>query len=371
MSDNRVAIVHDYLTQRGGAERVVISMTKAFPGAPIYTSLYEPAATYPAFQSVDVRVSGLNRLALLRNNHRLALPFLAATFSRIKPQEEVVLCSSSGWAHGARARGRKVVYAYAPARWLYQSSRYLRGKGGVARAGLEILRPLLLRWDQRAARNADVYLTSSTKMQEAILGAYGIRADLLPPPVTINQDGEQSQPRGIAPGYFLCVSRLLPYKNVDAVVAAFDVLAPERLVVVGTGPDEIQLRKIAGPNVRLIGQVSDAELRWLYAHARALVAASFEDFGLTPLEAAVFGTPSIVLRAGGFLDTVVEGETGMFFNHPSPESIAGSIRNALGVQFDRQALRDHAGSYSEANFIDRLRAIVAGRSEVETSKMPA
>src|SRR5436189_353008 len=119
----RIALVHDYLTQRGGAERVVLSLTRAFPDAPLYTSLYDPAGTFREFADVDVRPLALNAIATLRQRHRLALPLLAAAFSRLEVPADVVVCSSSGWAHGAQVEGRKVVYCHTPARWLYQPDR--------------------------------------------------------------------------------------------------------------------------------------------------------------------------------------------------------------------------------------------------------
>ena len=121
-----VAIVHDYLTQRGGAERVVLAMHRAFPQAPIYTSLYEPDLTFPEFKDLDVRPSYLNRSEFFRHHHRLALPFLAHAFSRFEIDQKVVLCSSSGWAHGVQTAGTKLVYCYCPARWLYKRTDYFR-----------------------------------------------------------------------------------------------------------------------------------------------------------------------------------------------------------------------------------------------------
>ena len=131
---------------------------------------------------------------------------------------------------------------------------------------------------------------------------------------------------GIAPGYVLCVSRLLPYKNVDAVVRAFGCLGTEQLVVVGEGPDRRRLEALAGTNVHFVGSASEAELRWLYANAQCLVTASYEDFGLTPLEAAAFGIPTAALRFGGFLDTIRENRTGVYFDAPEPSQIASAVR---------------------------------------------
>jgi glycosyltransferase involved in cell wall biosynthesis len=353
-----IAIVHDYLTQRGGAERVVLSMLTAFPAAPLYTSVYEPAGTYPEFREADVRVLPLNRISLLRRNHRLALPLLAPAFSRLEIDADVVVCSSSGWAHGARVEGRKVVYCYTPARWLYQSEAYLGERASVARVGLSLLRPLLRSWDRRAAATAHRYVTSSSVVRDRIKVLYGLDAEVLPPPPMMSPSGEERPAEGLGPGFLLCVSRLLPYKNVHALVAACADLPEEQLVVVGTGPEGGRLRAAAGDNVRFLGSVPDDLLRWLYSSCAAVVAASYEDYGLTPLEAASFGKPALVLRAGGFLDTVVDGETGLFFDRPEPAAIADAVRSFRGRSWDVDRLRTHAGRYSEERFVARLREIV-------------
>lgn len=354
----RVAIVHDYLTQRGGAERVVLSMSKAFPGSPLYTSLYEPKATFPEFQNLDVHCLALNRVGLIRRNHRLGLPFLAWAFSHLKLSADVVICSSSGWAHGVKTEGRKVVYCYTPPRWLYQSQLYLRPTNIVGRIGLSVMRQRLVEWDLRAARSADLYLTLSTAVQTRIREVYGVHAAILPPPYAVDPLGSQSALSGIEQGYVLCVARLLPYKNVDAVIDAFRPIPTTRLIVVGRGPEASRLRVRAPSNVRLVGGVDDDQLRWLYANAAGVVSASFEDYGLTPLEAAAFGKPAAVLRWGGFLDTVIETKTGVFFDRPTPAEIGNAITRLLAEKFDRRAILRHASNYSEEKFITRLRSMV-------------
>lgn len=354
-----VALVHDYLTQRGGAERVVLSLTRAFPGAPLYTSLFEPAGTFPEFAGVDVRTLPLNRVGLLRRSHRLALPLLAPAFSRMHVEAGVVVCSSSGWAHGAQVTGRKIVYCHTPARWLYQPERYLRGRGTAMRWTAAALRPALVRWDRAAADSADRYLANSTLVAERIAEAYGIEAELVPPPPALTPAGPVETVDGIEPGFVLCVSRLLPYKNLDAVVQAFNTLPGERLVVAGAGPDEAALRALAAGNVTLVGRVSDAELRWLYSACDALVAASHEDFGLTPLEAAGFGKPVAVLRWGGFLDTVEEGVTGLFFDEPTVAAVGAAVAELRVASWQEEVIRSHAERFAESRFVERMRAIVA------------
>ncbi len=355
-----VAIVHDYLTQRGGAERVVLAMHVAFPEAALYTSLYAPDETYPAFGEVVVHSLAVNRVAAFRRNHRLALPVLAPSFSHLSVPADVVFCSSTGWAHGAKTQGRKVVYCHSPARWLYQLTRYLgpdssRSARTIARA----LGPPLRRWDRRAATSAHRYLANSTAVRDRIRDAYGIEAEVVPPPHAMKEGGPARAVPGLDPNFILSVGRLMPYKNVDAVVAAMRTLRGERLVVAGDGPERERLARAAGANVTFLGTVTDDELRWLYRNCAAVVAASFEDFGLTPLEAAAYGKPAAVLAWGGFLDTMMPGVTGQFFGRPEPSAIAGALDDVLAAQWDGRAIRAHAQGFSQARFVERLRTIAA------------
>ncbi len=357
-----VAIVHDYLTQRGGAERVVLSMLKAFPQAAVHTSLYDQEGTFSTFKETRVETLALDRVGSLRRNHRWALPFLAAAFARHRVEAELVLCSSSGWAHGVQTSGRKVVYCHAPARWLYDTQQYLGTSRTLAGFGLAALRRPLLAWDARAAAGAHRYLANSHVVRDAIRRIYGLEAEIVHPPHTLDPRGPHEKVAGIEAGFVLCVARLLPYKNVDAVVEAFRALPDERLVVVGDGPERHRLEAGAGPNVTFAGKVTDAQLRWVYAGCRALVTASREDYGLTPLEAASFGKASAVLRGGGFLDTVVEQETGLFFDEVTPTSIAATLRDLLAASPAAERLHEHAAEFSEHRFIGRLREIVAEES---------
>jgi glycosyltransferase involved in cell wall biosynthesis len=353
-----VAIVHDYLTQRGGAERVVLALLEAFPDAPVYTSLYYPTGTFPEFREVDVRPAPINNIGPLRHRHRLALPLLAATFSGVRVPARVTVCSSSGWAHGAHVAGRKVVYCYNPARWLYQSDEYLGARSRVGRLTLAALGGSLRRWDVRQARSAHRYVAISSIVRTRIAARYGVDAEVIHPPTGLTPIGPHEAVAGVEPGFILCVSRLLPYKNVDQVIDAFRVLPGERLVVVGTGPQETRLSHLRGPNVQLLGRVSDANLRWLYAQSAGIVAASYEDFGLVPVEAAAFGKPSAALAEGGFLDSVRVGLTGLMFDSPDREAIADAVRRLRARPWNRASLLDHAQGYSRARFVQRLRAIV-------------
>lgn len=354
-----VALVHDYLTQRGGAERVVLALTGAYPVAPLHTSFYDAGGTFPEFADVDIRTLPIDRIGALRARHRLALPFLAPAFSRLTVDAEVTLCSSSGWAHGARVTGRKVVYCHTPARWLYQTERYLEGSSAASKAVVSLLAPSLRTWDGKAAASAHRYLVNSSAVRQRVADRYGIDAEVVPPPVEVDPQGIATPVDGIEPGFFLCVSRLLAYKNVDAVTEAFRSLPGHRLVVVGSGPLAGPIRASAPANVTLLGRVDDSSLRWLYRSCSGLVAASHEDFGLTPVEAATFGHPTAALRWGGFLDTTVEGTTGVFFDRPEPALIADAVRTLSTTRWSGDALRSHAASYSVERFIGRIAAVVA------------
>ena len=319
-----------------------------------------PKTTFPEFADLDVRPMPMNHVGLLRNRHRLALPLLAPAFSRLHVEADVVICSSTGWAHGADVSGRCVVYCHSPARWLWAKDHYLPpGSSTVKRATLAVLERRLRAWDVRAASRADRYLVNSTLIHDRVKQAYGIEAEIVPPPFTLPVDGPRRAPLpGLEPGFFLCVSRLMSYKNVRQVVEAFATLPDQRLVVVGSGPDEAAVRAAAGPNVSFTGTVGDSELAWLYGNAAAVVAAAYEDFGITPLEAASFGVPVAALRWGGFLDTVRDGETGVFFDRPEPDAIRDAAIKVLDRDWDRAALAAHAAAFSEARFAARLMSIV-------------
>lgn len=364
MPEHAVAVVHDYLTQRGGAERVVLSMLQAFPEAPLYTSVFEPEATFPEFREHDIRSMWTNRVPLLRRDHRLGLLVYPLAFNACQIDADVTLCSSSGFAHGVRSTGRKVVYCYTPARWLYgEAESYLAGWPSSIRLTTRSVRGPLRWWDRRAMRSADSLITTSSAVRERIEETYGANAEVVPPPLHIDVEGTRRPVPGLQPGFLLSVGRLLSYKNVDVVVSAMRSLGRHQLAVVGTGPEWARLQALAGPNVLLLGEVDDATLRWLYAHTAGLVSASFEDYGLTPIEAAAYGRPSAVLRFGGFLDTVRDGHTGVFFDRPSAEDVSSAVTRLLAAEWDGTEIASHARNFGEEAFISRLRSAVRSSAE--------
>jgi len=353
-----VAIVHDYFTQRGGAERVAIVMARAFPDAVVHTSVVDVAGTFPDAPFERMRPSPLNHLGPLRTRHRALLPLLAPVFSSMVVDAPVVVCSSSGWAHGVRATGRKLVYCHNPARWLYQTTDYVRGHRLQALA-LRSLAPSLRRWDRKAAASADLYVANSTVVARRIEAAYGRHAEVLFPPVSLDASAPQES-LGLECGFLLCVSRLMPYKNLDAAIEGV-AGSGRRLVVVGDGPERARLAALARgrADVAILHRVSDAQLRWLYQHCAAVLAPSIEDYGLTPLEAAGFGQPTLALRRAGYLDTVREGVTGLFFDRPTQEHVRRAVRELPRHRFDAGVLRAHAARFGEGPFVRRLQGLVS------------
>lgn len=367
----RIAIAHDYLTQRGGAERLVLSICRAFPEAEIHTLFYEPDQTYPEYRDKVIHKSGLNRIGTFRRDPRKALPLLAAAASRQRIDADVVIASSSGWAHAFPASGKKIVYCHSPARWLHLPDDYLgdAGRFDPKRLALSGLTPFLKRWDRRAAMTAHHYLGNSTVVSKRIRQVYGIETPTLFPPFSpdVAEGPQEPIPElagwagagGSEGGHYLVVSRLQPYKHVDRVIEAFRELPDRRLLVIGKGPERERLLASAPSNVRLVEGLTDAQMRWAYANAAALIAASHEDFGLTPLEAGAHGVPTLALRAGGYMDTIEDQTNGAFFE----EATAESIRAGVGVMddhgpWDTTSVTHRAGQFSEEIFIADLHQIV-------------
>lgn len=349
----RVAIAHDYLTQRGGAERVVLAFAHAFPDAEILTSVYNAETTYPEFRQRRIRTSWLTRVPQFRTDPRRALPLLGLVWSAMEVGDvDVVLCSSTGWAHGLSARVPKVVYCHNPARWLYQSEDYGSSTGRTGRLAMNALSRPLRAWDRRAAHSAAVYVANSSVVAGRIVEAYGIQASVLNPPAAISGGALEAVP-GIAPGFLLTVGRSRGYKNTAAVAEAVAGIEGERLVAVGGVPEGNWPDRIKG-----LSDLTDAQMRWLYANAAALVACAREDFGLTPIEAYGAGTPAVVLRSGGYLDTTVDGVTGEFAEDSSPAAIAAAIRRLRTRDYDSVRIKHHAASFGLDQFTARIRGIV-------------
>jgi glycosyltransferase involved in cell wall biosynthesis len=319
-----VAIVHDYLNQPGGAERVVLALTQMWPDAPIYTSLYRADSTFPAFGATNVHSSPLDVLPV-DHSFRNLFPLYPAAFRSFGVLDhDLVISSSSGWAHAVRTAPHTfhAVYCHSPARWLYESQH-------LDDARTRSLRPftkMLCRWDRVAARRAQLYIANSAGVSERIRSYYGIDAPVVHPPVAVERF--RATPRGER---LLVVSRLLPYKRVDAIVDTA-TRAGIGLDVVGSGPALEDLRHRAGPTVEFHGRLPDHAIVELMEGCRALCLPGKEDFGITPIEANAAGKPVVALAAGGALETIQEGFTGAFFKRHNHDEVLAAIRRADAIE---------------------------------------
>jgi glycosyltransferase involved in cell wall biosynthesis len=353
-----LALAHDYLTQRGGAERVVAAWIQFAPTAPLFTNLYEPTTTFDAFRTSDVRVGRLNQISYFRRHHRSALPFLASATNAIDITADITLASSSGWAHGVRTADYLAVYCHAPARWLYQTDRYLRrdGLGPLAQAS-RLWFNHLRQWDQAAQRRADLYIVNSSATQSLVREIYGREAPIVAPPVDI----PTAVPVGDDRGDVLVVARLLAYKNVDFALEVARAMPDFRFRIVGDGPLRETLHSLAPSNVTFLGAVSDEELWREYAGTKVHLALSYEDFGITPLEAAAAGKPTVARRSGGYIDTITP-ITGILIDESelAVPTVAEALRRAFETSWDEQQLREQAQRFSREAHWAALRAVVPG-----------
>jgi glycosyltransferase involved in cell wall biosynthesis len=350
-----VALVHDYLNQRGGAERVFARMAQAWPQAPIYTALYDERTFAAEFPPRRVRRSYLARIPYANRFFRALAPLYPRAFESFDLSAyDTIVSSTTSWAKGVRVSrdAVHVCYVNTVSRFAFAYDEYV-GK----MAPMRLARPAidrLVAWDRAAAMLPTVLVANSKNVAERIHKYYGRDSVVLHCPVDVDRFT-------VGPGegeYFILASRLLPYKRVDLAIRAA-ALANVPLLVAGSGPAEPSLRKLArGTTTTMLGYISDARLNELLGNARAAILPGEEDFGLVPLEAAAAGRPTIAYRGGGAVETIVEGETGTFFDDASPESLAAALRAFDASRFDSHRLRAHSEQFAPEQFIERLRAIV-------------
>jgi glycosyltransferase involved in cell wall biosynthesis len=351
----RTVLVHDYLTQKGGAERVVLEMARAFDCDTVVTSAYAPDRTFPEFKDLEVVTLGLDRAGPLLRDPRYALPVLGHLF-RSHPVEDadLVLCSSSGFAHQIATTVPKVVYCHNPPRWLHQPEDYVRDLPFGASLALRLLRPRLLGGDIAGAHSATSYIANSRNVANRITAAYGIEASVVHPPRGLEPFGPTEPVPGLPAGFLLTVGRSRGYKRTGLLMDAVAEMPDLTLVTVGSQSDQRW-----PSNIVQLSNLPDAQLRWLYRSASALLAVSHEDFGLTPVEAFAFGTPVGATAEGGYLETCVDGLTGTWLDATTRISLQASIRRLLAGSWDRGAIRRHGEQWAPPAFHRELVATVA------------
>ncbi len=356
----KIALVVSWLNQYGGAERVLEAAHELFPQAPVYTSIYDPGALPAAYREWDIRVSFLDRLPGAHRHHQRYLPLYPLAFESFKLDGfDLILSIPSAFAHGVRvpASTPHLCYCLTPARVLWQYQEYVENEavGPVVRAALPAAVRPLRAWDRRAAARVSEFAAISRVVQERIRKYYGRASRIIYPPVDVGHF--QPALAGEIEDYYLIVSRLVPYKRVDLAIAAFNELGLP-LLIAGDGRDRPRLERLAGPTVRLLGRVSDAERRGLMARCRALIFPGEEDFGLTPLEANASGRPVIAFAGGGALDSICEGVNGSLFREASAASLAECVRSFDAAAFDPRRIRAHAEQFDASIFKQALSAFV-------------
>lgn len=373
-NEQKVAFVHDFLVSYGGAERVLESLIKLYPDAPIYTLLYDERAMNGRFSGRDIRVSFLGRLpGFLRRRYRWLLPIYPTAVETFDLRDfDLVISSSGAWGKGivTRLHTVHIAYLHSPMRLLWDANeRYLDmiRAGRLRRFFGRILLSYLRLWDREAADRPDGIVSNSEYTRARAAKYYRRESPVVYPSVVIAGGADaaaETRERKGEKSFFLVVSRLSESKGIMTAVEAFNKLGL-RLVVVGEGRERRRLERIAGENISFAGRVDDATLASLYRRAEALIMPSEEDFGMVAAEALAFGTPVIALGHGGALEIVEPGKTGELFQSDTPEVLADAVRRFLDRGRDSYVLscKEAADRFSEERFLSEWRRIIADAME--------
>jgi len=349
----RIALVHDWLNQTGGAEDVLETLVEMFPRAPIYTSMYWREGMPQAYRAWSIHTTWMDHLPDIHHHHQPYLPLYPLPFAQLDLSGyALVLSNKSGFCHSVQTdRAVHVCYCLTPTRYVWDFEGYAAREAlpFTLKAALRPIIGLLRRWDYQAAQRVDHFIAISREVQSRIRRYYGRDSVVIHPPV----DTARFHPAPTRDDYYLIVSRLIPYRRIDLAVRAFNQLGLP-LVVAGDGRDREALEALAGPTVVFLGHVPDEELPDLFARCRAYVLPGVEDFGIAPVQAQAAGRPVIAYGAGGVLDTVVEGETGIFFREPTSEALAVAVRTFEPDAVDPRACRANAERFAAEVFKEKL-----------------
>jgi len=353
----KLALVHDYLVQGiRGAERVVDVLHEMYPDAPVFTLLYDPERMEERLREWDIRTSLLQDVpGALRLYKKLYFAMPAAIDCLDLSEFDLVVSSSCGWSKSAPQRegALHVSYVHSPARFLwFWAEEYIATlrAGWAAKAFVRFTLEPLRAWDRRTAQRPQFMVCNSQTTRRRIREAWGREAEVIHPPVNT----DQFVPNGAPPeDFFLVVCTMNPYKRVDVAVEAFNRLGLP-LVIVGDGPEQEVLEASAAHNVTFLGKVPDDEIADWYSRCRAFVMPQEEDFGIAPLEAQAAGRPVIAYRAGGALETVQEGHTGVFFDAQTPEALIAAVEDFGAERLTPEACRANADSFGIDTFKRRF-----------------
>ncbi|MBD2459697.1 glycosyltransferase [Oscillatoria sp. FACHB-1407] len=365
----KIALVHDYLTQRGGAERVFELLCKQFPDADIFTSIYSPKTTIDLSDRI-VYTTDLQRIPGSAKYFRLLAPLYFEAFRRLDfSSYDLIISSTSSFAKAVRKRpeAKHICFCHNVTRFLWDTKTYLREYGKYRKfyPALEKIFQYMRKIDLGFSQEPDIYIANSTTVGDRIQRIYNRPAFVVNYPIDISKFIFSNQ----KDNFFLVSSRLLSYKRVDSIVEAFNWLGLP-LIIAGDGPERQQLEAKALSNVQFLGYVSDAERTYLMSKARAVIVAALEDYGLVPIEANASGTPVLAFGAGGVLDSQVPGVTGLFFNRQTPDAIQSAVLNFKTIDWDYERIRNHVlSNFTEEVFFKKVEKIVSGAFDGQQSQI--
>jgi glycosyltransferase involved in cell wall biosynthesis len=361
-TSSRVALVHDWLTGMRGGEKVLEVLCELFPNATLFTLLHNRGAMSPTVERMKIQTSFIDRLPFKAQHYRNYLPLMPIAIESMDLSGfDLILSTSHAVAKGAIPRNgaTHICYCFTPMRYVWdQYDEYFgKGKAGLAtRLAMKLVAPYLRTWDVNSCSRVHHFIADSHHVAERIRRYYARSADVLHAPVNV----QQFRVSNANDGYYLIVSALVPYKKVDLAIQTFNQLG-EKLVIVGTGPEEAKLRSLSNQNIEFAGWASDGQLPTYYAQCRALIFPGEEDFGIVPLEAMASGKPVIAFAKGGALETVVDGETGIFFSEQTPEALLAAIRKSQSVSFSPEVIRMHAEKFDRKAFKEKLKKSIEGK----------
>ncbi|MEO8607415.1 MAG: glycosyltransferase [Chloroflexota bacterium] len=359
----KLALVHDWLNQMGGAEDVLDTLMQLYPNHPLYTSIYAPELMPDHYRTWDIRTLWIDRMPGIHTHHQPYLPLYPLAWGGLNLSDyDVVLSNKSGFCIGLQHGDKTlhICYCLAPTRYVWQIDSYI-AREGIGKPLQMALRPIIAamrRWDYRAAQRVNHFIAISTEIQERIKTYYGRESVVIYPPV----DTTRFQPSNIVEDYFLIVSRLIPYKRIDLAVQAATRLGLP-LKIGGKGRDLERLKAMAGPTVEFLGYVPDEQLPDLMARCKAFLFPGLEDFGITPVQAQAAGRPVIAFGGGGALDTVIPGKTGELFYEMTVESLAKAMQDFDVTVYDAKTIRAHAEQFDTGVFNRQISDFVDGAWE--------
>ncbi|TSC96652.1 MAG: group 1 glycosyl transferase [Parcubacteria group bacterium Athens0714_26] len=361
----KVALVHDYLNQYGGAERVLETFCEIFPDAPVYTLFYDKKKTLGRFEGKVKSTSFLDRDIVIKN-HRFFIPLmpLAASMMRLAENDyDIILSSSAGYGKGitGRENAPHIVYCHTPLRYAWEYHKYFNW-GEFLKFITSPMFWYLRRWDYKTAQKPEIFLANSNYIADKIKNYYGRKAEVLYPPVDLKVFYKDKKIKKC--GYFLAVGRLMGYKRFDLIIEAFNKLGLP-LLIVGDGPELKNLKKLVrSASINFTGFVSEAELRCMYNEAEAVIFPQIEDFGLVAAESLACGTPVIAFSQGGAREIVQNGINGIFFYQQTPDDLIMAVKKFLISSFNSQKITESAKKFSKAKFKKKILNIVENVSGV-------